>query len=473
MGALLLYLLKSSLASGIFFLFYHCYLRKESFHTINRFYLLSVILFSYTFPFVTIEFNTSPETTLPVIQSLQANVNHFMYVEIPATMQLNDRPSSMSQVNWLIILFMGISTLFSIRFLKHLLQLRKTIRANEKVTYPLYTLVLIKQATAFSFFRYIFISHDVWHSSNRASVFNHERSHLKHKHSLDRLFMEILLIFFWMNPFIYLYRKALEEVHEYQADNDATASSYSPNEYFKLVVQQSASNTYSPLMSPFSYKLIKKRITMSTQKSNPIRKISLIVPVVMALLLLMISSTPPLASSDQAVNKAHNSAKTKAIASMETSQLVHQHATFFTTISEGIELNTFIPPIRKKDLTKITSTYGIRKHPIRKKMMMHNGIDYMAPLYTEILAIADGTVREVNKIFEEGVGHGRFIIIDHTNGYSSLYSQLNGYNVTEGQQVKQGDVVAYLGSSGMSTGPHLHLEIKKDGQYIDPDSIIK
>jgi len=133
----------------------------------------------------------------------------------------------------------------------------------------------------------------------------------------------------------------------------------------------------------------------------------------------------------------------------------------------------FTSPIKKEDLTKVSSGYGMRKHPITKEMKKHNGVDYVAPLNTEILAIGDGVVRKVNHAFEDGKGHGRFVIVDHENGYSSLYSQLNGYKVKEGQKVKAGDVVGLLGSSGMSTGPHLHLEIKKDGQHIDPESVIK
>ena len=69
----------------------------------------------------------------------------------------------------------------------------------------------------------------------------------------------------------------------------------------------------------------------------------------------------------------------------------------------------------------------------------------------------------------EGKGYGRYIIIDHEEGYSTLYSQLSRYNVKEGQEVKEGDVIGYVGSSGTSTGPHLHYEVMKDGEYVDPE----
>lgn len=104
---------------------------------------------------------------------------------------------------------------------------------------------------------------------------------------------------------------------------------------------------------------------------------------------------------------------------------------------------------------------------------MHNGVDYVAPKNTEVLAISDGTVRKVKNDFEEGKGYGRYIIIDHADGFSSLYAQLNGYKVKEGEKVKKGDVIGLVGSSGISTGPHLHLEIKKDGHYVNPQKFIE
>ena len=104
---------------------------------------------------------------------------------------------------------------------------------------------------------------------------------------------------------------------------------------------------------------------------------------------------------------------------------------------------------------------------------MHRGIDFKAELNTPVVAIGDGTVRKVELHFENGKGYGRFIIIDHPNGFSSLYAQLNEYKIKEGDKVKKGDVIALVGSSGMSTGPHLHLELKKDGQYVDPALYIK
>ena len=126
-------------------------------------------------------------------------------------------------------------------------------------------------------------------------------------------------------------------------------------------------------------------------------------------------------------------------------------------------------PVKKVEGVKISSGFGMRMHPIKKEQMMHNAVDIKAPEGTPVYATADGLVRKVKQNHTDGSGYGRYVIIDHESGYSTLYSQLSGYNVTEGQEVKQSDVIGYVGSSGISTGPHLHFEVMKDGENIDPE----
>ncbi|MBK3517059.1 peptidoglycan DD-metalloendopeptidase family protein [Carboxylicivirga marina] len=590
-----LYLLKSSVVSGIFFLIYYLLLQKESFFKLSRFYLLASLSFSYIFPFIRINITNSTVEPLPIIETLQSTVNQFSFIEeqsIPTTVV--QEPSLIEHYWWLVFPIL-LSSVFLYRFLNNIIHLLKTIHANEKVNQNKFTLVLFNQPHAFSFFRYIFISPKVWRSPKGHSIITHELSHLKHKHSLDRLLLEILLIIFWMNPFIYLYRKALEEVHEFQADSDATQNT-SIKEYFNLVLQQSSAHNYSPLMSPFSYKLIKKRIKMAKYKSNPLIKLVLIIPIIIGVAIVSTSAikikplqfemneyalsdkvmtpndssntnsttfiipinnykrtasgwgyrihpihktkrfhpgldftanmdTPVLASQSGKVSKISTDAgygKRIEIQHFNEYKTVYAHLNSFN-VAEGQSVNQgdviafvgntgkttaphlhfeiyengknvnpnnflnfkatkqrkkdntieFDSPIKKEDLTRISSGFGIRKHPITKKMKQHNGVDYVAPLNTKVLAIGDGTVRKVKHEFIDGKGHGRFVIVDHENGYSSLYSQLNAYKVKEGQKVKQGDIVGLLGSSGISTGSHLHLEIKKDGKFVDPATVIK
>ena len=130
---------------------------------------------------------------------------------------------------------------------------------------------------------------------------------------------------------------------------------------------------------------------------------------------------------------------------------------------------TFIQPIKKEDLGKVTSGYGMRMHPIHKKEMMHNGVDYSAEKGVEIHATLGGVVREAAM----NGNYGNMIIIDHEDGFSSRYAQMETVNAKAGEQVSSGQVIGTVGSSGMSTAPHLHFEIMKDGKNVNPEDYLE
>lgn len=114
--------------------------------------------------------------------------------------------------------------------------------------------------------------------------------------------------------------------------------------------------------------------------------------------------------------------------------------------------------------TRITSPFGYRIHPILKTKKRHTGIDIGIPSGKNVVAAADGTVIHSNWLG----GYGKVIMIDHGGGIVTLYAHNSSLVVGEGTNVKKGDVVSKAGSTGMSTGPHLHFEVRKDGKYVDP-----
>lgn len=124
-----------------------------------------------------------------------------------------------------------------------------------------------------------------------------------------------------------------------------------------------------------------------------------------------------------------------------------------------------IQPISNKDLTRLASGFGYRTHPIYKIQHLHTGLDFTAPVGTEVYAAGDGTIKEVNS---EARGYGNHIIISHGFGYETLYAHLSKINVRPGQKVKRGEVIGYVGNTGTSTGPHLHYEVIKNGEKINP-----
>jgi murein DD-endopeptidase MepM/ murein hydrolase activator NlpD len=124
-----------------------------------------------------------------------------------------------------------------------------------------------------------------------------------------------------------------------------------------------------------------------------------------------------------------------------------------------------IIPISNKDLTRTASGYGWRIHPIYKISKFHYGMDFTAPLGTDVFATGNGTV--VGMVSSQR-GFGKHIIIDHGFGYSSVYAHLSNFNVRVGQKVKRGDIIGYVGNTGTSVANHLHYEIKLNGQNVDP-----
>jgi murein DD-endopeptidase MepM/ murein hydrolase activator NlpD len=124
-----------------------------------------------------------------------------------------------------------------------------------------------------------------------------------------------------------------------------------------------------------------------------------------------------------------------------------------------------ILPIANKDLTRTASGYGLRIHPYYKITKFHAGMDFTAPSGTDIYATGNGVV---SSVMTSKRGLGNNIIIDHGFGYVTIYAHLERFNVRAGQKVQRGDIIGYVGSTGMSLAPHLHYEIKINGQNVDP-----
>jgi murein DD-endopeptidase MepM/ murein hydrolase activator NlpD len=127
-------------------------------------------------------------------------------------------------------------------------------------------------------------------------------------------------------------------------------------------------------------------------------------------------------------------------------------------------------PIYVSDFDNISSGFGMRKDPIDSTMKMHKGIDISAGIGTKVYASATG---KVVKVISSDKGHGNCIVIEHGYGFRSRYAHLSAFKVKEGDEVKRGDLIGLVGSTGRSTGPHLHYEIEKEGEIIDPKKFIQ
>lgn len=121
--------------------------------------------------------------------------------------------------------------------------------------------------------------------------------------------------------------------------------------------------------------------------------------------------------------------------------------------------------------TKMTSGFGMRFHPVFKKRKMHTGVDFKAPLGTPVYATSDGVIQTAKSDKENR--KGKHITIQHDETYATSYFHLNEIKVEKGQQVKKGDIIGTVGSTGMSMAPHLHYEVRVKGKAVDPIAYLK
>ncbi|MCB9191159.1 MAG: peptidoglycan DD-metalloendopeptidase family protein [Flavobacteriales bacterium] len=154
-----------------------------------------------------------------------------------------------------------------------------------------------------------------------------------------------------------------------------------------------------------------------------------------------------------------------------TKKLVVQSRSFdevITLAKNKEEMLASIPaiqPVSNEKLTRVASGFNWRIHPIYKVRHFHTGIDFTAPRGTEIYATGDGVIEDV---VSKGRGYGNHVIVDHGFGYQTLYAHMSRFKVRKGEKVKRGDVIGYVGSTGTSTAPHLHYEVIKNGEKINP-----
>ena len=152
-------------------------------------------------------------------------------------------------------------------------------------------------------------------------------------------------------------------------------------------------------------------------------------------------------------------------------QLVIQSKSFDEIVKLAKEKEKFlthlpaIQPVENKDLTRMASGYGMRIHPILKRPRMHWGMDFTAPTGTPIYATADGIVKHAGW---KANGFGNHVVINHGFGYETLYGHMSKVAVKKGQKVKRGQIIGYVGNTGLSAGPHCHYEVHINGKKVNP-----
>lgn len=338
------------------------------------------------------------------------------------------------------------------------------LRSKSKLTYEEdYTLAEHEDIkTPFSFIRTIFMGFN-YEPQERRQILTHEASHVRHRHSYERLFMSALRSVFWFNPFFWMAEKDLEEVQEWEADKDVLDEGWNLKTYRTTIFKQLFG--YNPdITCGLNHSLTKQRFIMMTQshcgKGTWIR---------------LAATLPVIAATFFAFGCGTKQAEMTEVS---------------TNLTDGTEA-TYIdmcPPCDATVSNEFNAGGAGRSH---------TGIDYVLNEGDPVYATADGEVSAITRDDSNGL----MLTLKHADGYETRYAHLStvyiyteisfeGPNVrykklgsiltdadhsdltvTGGGKVYKGQLIGFAGSTGSATGPHLHFEVRKNGNPIDPSPL--
>ena len=268
MGAFFVYILKSSLCLAVFYLFYRLLLSKETFHRCNRIALLSIILLSYILPLATITTSqhTMVSTAVTTVEDLL-----IMYEQHAVPNQGLQPEYVFPWQEILIICYVAGAIFFILCHLWSLGRMLYFIRHNQHEQLPDGTLLIIHSCNfaPFSWMKYIVISQaDL--KENGHDILLHEQAHIRNHHSWDLLLVEVCSWLQWFNPAIWLLKQELQNIHEYEADEEVLRQGIDAKQYQMLLIKKAVGARLYSIANSFNHSSLKKRITMMIRKkSNP------------------------------------------------------------------------------------------------------------------------------------------------------------------------------------------------------------
>ena len=278
MGAFLFYLLKSGCCLVVFYIFFKLLMSRSTFFRFNRITLLVGLLGCTLLPLI--ELTTTEETFLhtplyaihEILQSTESVILNPEQMEDPIL--ISEKNPEINSLNWIpvtLAFIYGVGALVTLIWLSlSTCRLIQLIRTSEKKQFGNYVLVIPQQPTAsFSWGKYIVIS-AADYSQQSEEILLHETMHLRNHHTLDLLFMQIFLLVYWFNPVVWLLKRELQEVHEFEADNGVINTGIDATKYQLLLVKKAVGTRLYSMANGFNHSKLKKRITMMLkEKSSP------------------------------------------------------------------------------------------------------------------------------------------------------------------------------------------------------------
>ncbi|MFH0757934.1 MAG: peptidoglycan DD-metalloendopeptidase family protein [Bacteroidota bacterium] len=416
------YILKVNLAIFLCWTLYVIAFRKFTFFRWNRFYLLGSVVLSFILPL----FRLPRGSRLTAATDLHGIYWEYVDQLVGNPVVLASENAGISLRSLLLLIYLGgVLVLLTTGIWKYLKIRKLTVAAVRMDSGPVKVYMQDGPHGSFTLFRRIYLDRHVW-ENKVDQVLRHEMVHASQNHSIDLLIMTFAGVLLWFNPFVFLLMRYARNNHEYLADEHVLGRPDALAAYL-VCLRDETIRRYAPaIASYFRSSTIKKRIIMLT--SHPTKnqkKWRYLATLPIAALIMVAFQAPPK--------------------------------------WEGAIPSAFPLPLQFME----SVTWGFNEdviHPITGKVTTHLGLDIAAPEGTPVYAAAEGIVKKAENL----KGWGNLLVLEHAEGYTTFYAHMKSFEVKAGDKVTSGQEVGSVGNTGMSTGHHLHYEVRKDGVQVNP-----
>ena len=470
------FIVESLICSGLFLVLYRWMLAKKVSFRLCRVYLIVTMVLSVTIPMMDVPLYPSEKmagltewtvfsfddfSTVPVVTEEAVAVNqNSEAIKAEASTQITGRSIDLKLILAILYTLVGV---VSLALLAYNTARIYRLRSKSKLTYEEdYTLAEHEDIkTPFSFIRTIFMGFN-YEPQERRQILTHEASHVRHRHSYERLFMSVLRSIFWFNPFFWMAEKDLEEVQEWEADKDVLDEGWNLKTYRTTIFKQLFG--YNPdITCGLNHSLTKQRFIMMTQSHRG-----------KGAWLRLAATLPVIAATFFAFGCGTKQA-----------ELTNEVSSDLTNGTEATYID-MCPPCDATVSNEFKADGAGRSH---------TGIDYVLNEGDPVYAAADGEVSAITRDDSNGL----MLTLKHADGYETVYAHLskvdiaskfnfNGknsghdisghsYHITTtadhtgwsfNGKVLKGQLIGYAGSTGRATGAHLHFEVRHNGNSVNP-----
>ncbi len=484
MKEIITYTAQAGVLAACSWLVYKALFSRDTLHHLRRGVLLTLLAASLALPVcrVTLEHKTAVDLGIDRLVAVandagtEAVVGIVARNDLAAQIKLHAAEAMPARRNLVPDLFVflgivyiaGVVAMLGFR-LAGVAQVRRIMRRTSnrfRTDDGIEVLLVDGEVPPFSFGGRIVLSESDRKSEGADMILRHETVHVRQRHGIDLAAMNLATALLWFNPFVWLLRRELILVHEIAADSGVVRSGFDAKIYQYLLISKIAlRKDLLPVANHFRTSDLRKRIiTMKRQTSRSAAFKTLLLLPLVAIALVAFSETRHVAA-EVATDTADMAVQKTITADKPT----EEPEITMTYRPKREELNMPFEGEKRTHPNGVSYTFGPvglfgeRTHPVTGETAFHSGID-VVPSNDTIRAPYSGVVKSA--AFEQGMGNK--LEIDHGNSFETAYGHLASFLVSEGEQVRGGQPIAIVGNTGVSTGKHLHLETRVNGELKDP-----